>query len=578
MGLKTRFEVGEIPHSEYPRPQMVRDNYKVLNGLWDFAVVDALIEKPEKIEYEGKILVPFCIESPLSKVNREFLPNQTLVYRTTFKYKAKDAIPLLHFDAVDYKCFVYLNDIYLGSHEGGYFNFSFDISEALKQVGDNELVVLVQDPSDSFTQQRGKQSLKRGGIWYTPTSGIWQSVWLENVPQTYIERVVIKPDIDESNVDITIITNKEVERYSVDINFAGHRVAFKDSTLNSFKVKIRNQKLWSPEEPNLYDITVSAGDDEVKCYFGMRKFELRDRDFYLNNRKYFLTGALDQGYWPDGLLTPPSDEAIQFDIDFAKSVGLNCLRKHIKIEPMRFYYHCDKKGIIVWQDMINGGGQFSTLYHMILPTLGVNVSDNKYKVFGRDDVSRNEFKLDLGRMVKQLYNAPSICLWGIFNEAWGQFDSQKMLEYLLKLDRTRAIDATSGWYNQGNHLVSIHKYILPIKMPKTKRAVALTEFGGYSCPVDGHIYSDKKFGYLMYSNLERLNKAIQKLYLKQVFKAVKLGLNSCIYTQLTDVEDEINGLITYDRKVVKINKDMFININNELKKDNKDNKPKEDEE
>ena len=206
------------------------------------------------------------------------------------------------------------------------------------------------------------------------------------------------------------------------------------------------------------------------------------------------------------------------------------------------------------------------------------MSDNKYKVFGRDDVSRNEFKLDLGRMVKQLYNAPSICLWGIFNEAWGQFDSQKMLEYLLKLDRTRAIDATSGWYNQGNHLVSIHKYILPIKMPKTKRAVALTEFGGYSCPVDGHIYSDKKFGYLMYSNLDRLNKAIQKLYLKQVFKAVKLGLNSCIYTQLTDVEDEINGLITYDREVVKINKDMFININNELKKDNKDNKPKEDEE
>ena len=568
MALKTRFAVGDVPHSEYPRPQMVRDNYKILNGLWDYAVIDSLVDSLDNFNYQGKILVPFAIESALSQVEKEFLPTQTLVYRTTFKHKAKDCIPLLHFDAVDYKCFIYLNGKKIGEHEGGYFNFTFNIKDELKEVGDNELIVLVQDPTDTFSQQKGKQRLKHSGIWYTPTSGIWQSVWIENVPNTYIDRVVLTPNIDEENVEVTILTNNEVENYAVEVELDGRKIATKESKLNSFKVKIKNPKLWSPENPVLYDITISIDNDSVKSYFGMRKFELKGKDFYLNNKKYFLTGALDQGYFPDGILTPPSDEAMQFDIDFAKSVGLNCLRKHIKIEPMRWYYHCDKKGIIVWQDMINGGGNFNTMLHMIMPTLGFNIKDNHYKWFGRDAQSRNEYKLDLGRMVKQLYNAPSICLWGIFNEAWGQFDSEVMLEFLKKLDDTRAIDATSGWYNQGNDLISIHRYILPFKMPNTEKAVALTEFAGYSLAIKDHTYSKKKFGYLIYNKSKSLNKAIEKLYRKQIFKAVEKGLNSCIFTQLTDVECEINGLITYDREVVKIDVDMFKKINEELTKNN----------
>ncbi len=570
MALKTRFSVGQIPFEEYPRPQLKRSEWKNLNGLWDYAIVDELIDTLQDFKYEGKILVPFAIESALSQVEKEFKPNQTLVYRTTFKYKAKHQIPLLHFDAVDYKCFVFLNGQKVGEHKGGYFNFTIDITNALKEVGDNELIVLVQDPSDTGTQQRGKQKLNHSGIWYTPTSGIWQSVWLENVPLTYIEKIKIKPDVDGDFIDLYIAVNNpdEVEKYTADIFLQGKRVAFAESELNQFRIRIKNARLWSPENPVLYDIKISCGTDEVESYFGMRKFELKGKEFYLNNKPYFLTGALDQGYFPDGGLTPPSDEAMIEDIKFAKEVGFNCLRKHIKIEPMRWYYHCDRLGIIVWQDMINGGGQFNTWLHIIAPTLKLNIKDDQYEKFGRDDVSRIEFKADLGRMITQLYNVPSICLWGIFNEAWGQFDSELMLRYLKALDNTRAIDATSGWYNQGNDLISIHRYILPFKMPKTEKAVALTEFGGYSLAIKDHTYSQKTFGYLVFKSEYKLNKAIIKLYAKQIQKAKDKGLNACIFTQLTDVEEEINGLITYDREVKKIDVEKFKAINAELTKGN----------
>ena len=571
MVLKTKYDIGATPHTEYPRPQMVRDDWKNLNGLWDFCVVDELIETLREFKWEGKIMVPFAIESALSQVEREFKPNQTLVYRTTFKHKAKNVIPLLHFDAVDYKCFVFLNGKKVGEHTGGYFNFTIDIKEALKEVGDNELIVLVQDPSDTYTQQRGKQKLVHGGIWYTPTSGIWQSVWIENVPETYIEKIKIKPDIDGDFIDLYVAVNNpdNVEKYTADIFLQGKKIASSESELNQFRIRIKNPRLWSPENPNLYDITISCGTDEVKSYFGMRKFEMKNQKFYLNNKPYFITGVLDQGYFPDGGLTPPSDQAMIDDIEFAKSLGLNCLRKHIKIEPMRWYYHCDRLGIIVWQDMINGGGAFNTWLHIIAPTLKLNIKDNQYEKFGRDDVSRLEFKGDLGRMITQLYNVPSICLWGIFNEAWGQFDSELMRRYAEALDNTRVYDTTSGWYNQGNDLLSIHRYILPFKMPKKEtRTVALTEFGGYSLPVDGHIFSDKNFGYLTYKKQDLLNKAIEKLYKKQIIPAKEQGLAACIYTQLTDVECEINGLITYDREVVKIDKDMFKAINDELTKGN----------
>ena len=566
MALRTRFEVGHTPLNEYPRPQLKRSDWKNLNGLWDYCVVDELINSLQDFKYEGKILVPFSIETALSQVQKEFKETQTLVYRTTFKHKAKGQIPLLHFDAVDYKCFIFLNGQKIGEHKGGYFNFTIDIKDALKEVGDNELIVLVQDPSDTGTQQRGKQVLNHSGIWYTPTSGIWQSVWIENVPKVYIEKIKIKPDVDGDFIDLYIATNDQdkVEKYTADIFLQGKQIASAESELNQFRIRIKNPRLWSPENPVLYDIKISCGTDEVESYFGMRKFELKDKQFYLNNKPYFLTGALDQGYFPDGGLTPPSDEAMIYDIELAKSYGFNCLRKHIKIEPMRWYYHCDRLGIIVWQDMINGGGRFNSWYHAIAPTLGIHYTDDKYDIFGRDDESRIEFKADLGRMVAQLYNVPSICLWGIFNEAWGQFDSELMLRYLKALDNTRAIDATSGWYNQGNDLISIHKYILPIKIKETNKAVAVTEFGGYSYAEKGHTYSDKVFGYLVYKDKTRLNKAIERLYKKQIYKAKEKGINACIFTQLTDVEEEINGLVTYDREVVKIDIEMLREINKQL--------------
>ena len=570
MALRTRFEVGHTPHNEYPRPQLKRQEWKNLNGLWDFCVVNELIETLQDFKYEGKILVPFAIETSLSQVEREFKENQTLVYRTFFKHKAKNQIPLLHFDAVDYKCFVFLNGIKVGEHKGGYFNFTINIKDALKEVGDNELIVLVQDPSDTYSQQRGKQKLQHGGIWYTPTSGIWQSVWLENVPKVYIEKIKIKPDIDGDFIDLYVAVNdpEKVEKYTADIFLQGKQIASAESELNQFRIRIKNPRLWAPENPVLYDIKISCGFDEVESYFGMRKFELKGKKFYLNNKEYFLTGALDQGYFPDGGLTPPNDEAMIYDIELAKSFGFNCLRKHIKIEPMRWYYHCDRLGIIVWQDMINGGGAFNTWYHIIAPTLGLNIKDNKYEAFGRDDESRLEFKADLGRMIAQLYNVPSICLWGIFNEAWGQFDSELMIRYLKALDQSRAIDPTSGWYNQGNDLISIHRYILPIKIKESEKATALTEFGGYSYAEKGHTYSDKVFGYLVYKNKEKLNKAIEKLYKKQVYKAKDMGINSCIFTQLTDVEEEINGLVTYDREIVKIDPEMMREINKHLTEGN----------
>lgn len=570
MRLKTRFACGEKPLNEYPRPQLVRDNYESLNGMWDLCIIDGLIDKLDKFDFNKQILVPFSVETALSQVEQEFLPTQTLVYRKIFKHKAKDKIPLLRFDAVDYKCFVFLNGVKIGEHKGGYSSFYFNIKEQLLENKDNELIVLVQDPSDTYTQQSGKQKLNHGGIWYTPTSGIWQSVWIENVPNVYIDRIMLRPNIDEGYVEVFVAAEGEVESYSAEVTLDGKKIASIVSDISTFRLKIKNAKLWSPENPILYDITVSVNQDEVKSYFAMRKFELKDGKFMLNNKPYFLTGVLDQGYWPEGGLTPPSEEAMISDIMLCKELGLNTIRKHIKVEPLRWYYHCDKIGMIVWQDMINGGNVFSPWLHMILPTIGVNVKDNHYDWFGRDDESKEEFKLDLGRMVKQLYNCPSICLWGIFNEAWGQFDSQVMLEYMRGIDSSRAIDATSGWYNQGNDLVSIHKYILPFKMPKKEtRAVALTEFGGYSLAVKDHVYSENKnFGYLVYKDINKLNAAIKKLYEKQIYPAKEKGLNACIYTQLTDVENEINGLITYDREVLKIDKQMFIEINNKLKENN----------
>ena len=562
--LRTNFVVGRIPfENKHPRPQFRREEYKLLNGAWDYVILNRLQDSLEDFKYEGKIIVPFAVETLLSNVGRKLTEKDTLVYRRFFDKPFSKGRTILHFDAVDYRAIVFLNGEEIYENFGGYFNFSIDITKALKNQ--NELIVLVQDPSDKGKQQRGKQSLNPGGIWYTPTSGIWQSVWLENVPDTYIDSIKLLPDVDNKLINIKVHTNNPVKQGEIELYFNNKLLTKHKGNISEIELRIADIKLWTPETPDLYDIIIRVGDDEVKSYFAMRKFELRKDKFYLNNKPYFLTGLLDQGYWPDGGLTAPNDEALKYDIEIAKSLGFNVLRKHIKIEPHRWYYYCDKLGMIVWQDMINGGGQWSFMYHGVLPTLKINVKDSKYKIFGRNnETNRKEFKIDLTRMVDQLYNYPSICLWGIFNEAWGQFDSQDMLEFLTRLDNSRAIDATSGWYNQGNNLLSVHRYILPFKMAKVDKAVALTEFGGYSLPIDNHISCEKQFGYLTYKDRDSYNKALERLYYKQIVPAVKNGLAACIYTQLSDVEEEINGLVTYDRKVLKVDKELMIRINKEL--------------
>lgn len=573
--LRTPFEVGDKPLAEYPRPQFARDSYINLNGYWDYAIYNRNDEFPG---WQGKILVPFSPESLLSGLpeGTAVLPDDVLCYRLKFDVKPDfpKAHTFLHFDAVDCKCRVYLNEKELGTHVGGYVPFTFDVTRTLR-AGGNILEVVVTDPSDTSWHTRAKQRIKRGGIWYTPQSGIWQSVWLESVPATYLRDMTILPDIDRDKLVLKLNIEGEATCADVVVMDGNKLLKAQKCFGDTVVVDFDDYELWSPENPKLYDLAVRVGDDVVRSYFGMRKFSvITDRKGYkrlaLNNKPYFHSGVLDQGYWSDGMLTPPSYAALEYDVKFVKAMGFNMIRKHIKIEPMRFYYHCDKEGILVWQDMVSGGTDYNFLAIGILPFVGIHVKDNKYKFFGRaDKEGRDEFVAEMKTTVNRLKNCVSLAVWVPFNEGWGQFDSVEITKQLRALDNTRIIDSVSGWHDQGedtSQLKSLHVYFKPVRIPDDKRCVVLSEFGGYSLPTEGHMFSpDKLFGYKMYKSPEAFAEAFEKLYDTQIVPQIAKGLSATVYTQVSDVEEEINGLITYDRRIVKIPVERVKRVNTKLK-------------
>lgn len=567
------------PLPEYPRPQMVRDSFLNLNGIFDYAIVPK--ETEWVTDFDGKILVPFAVESLLSGVEKPLSPENRLWYRKAFTIPQdmQGKRILLHFGAVDWQCTVYVNHRLAGQHTGGYCAFSFDITDLL-QDGENELVVCVFDPTEEGHQQRGKQVNQTHGFWYTATSGIWQTVWLEAVNPCHVENWRFLPDIDKELIHIsTALSDAENTELQLQIRF-GNEFVFDGAITQEADVPVPNAKLWSPETPHLYDVTLTVLKDGVECdrvtgYFGMRKFNIAKDEkgitrLFLNNKPYFQRGLLDQGYWPDGGLTPPTDEAMIFDIREMKRLGFNMLRKHIKVEPARWYYHCDKLGMLVWQDMVSGGKYIGDFYAGVLPNIGIlHIKDDKYKVFSREEPAwRDEFKEELCEMIDQLYNTVSLYCWVPFNEAWGQFDALAICDLVRKKDRSRVIDHASGWYDQGGgDIQSMHKYILPIRMRKLdNRAFVITEYGGYSQKVPGHMWNPKKaFGYLMFGSLAKLSAAYEKLHKKQVIPLIKKGLSGTVYTQLSDVENEVNGIYTYDRAVLKMDEDMLKRINAQLK-------------
>ena len=556
-----------IDTSKYPRPQMQRQNWQSLDGEWDCKFVKGNLSNfIDCKDCNQKIRVPFSPESFLSGVNRATAPDEVLVYKTSFSRLEKDKITLLHFSAVDYECKVYLNDKEVGGHIGGYTAFDINITEQLQEQ--NTLVVYVVDPSDTKPISRGKQKIKHGGIWYTPTSGIWQSVWIEYLPKRYIKSLKITPDYDNSTVSIRAFINDGSNEFKVILQDNSEEYSSIDGEV---KIKLDTPIEWSPENPYLYYFKVICQDDEVSSYFAMRKFSVGKRKdgkpcFMLNNKPYFMSGLLDQGYFSDGLYTAPNDDALIYDIQLAKKCGFNTLRKHIKVEPMRWYYHCDRLGMIVWQDFVNGGGKYKKSAILLLPNIGIQIKDDHYGFYARkDEEGRRLYYKEMEEIVNQLYNCPSIALWTPFNEGWGQFDSLKTCEYLRSLDNTRLIDHASGWSDQGGEFRSIHKYFVPFKMPKKeKRPVILTEFGGYSLSLDGHRYSQKTFGYAKYRDKDKLNVALKNLWLKEIIPAKEQGLCASIYTQLSDVQDETNGIVTYDRQVVKVDCRLMAELNGKL--------------
>ncbi len=554
--------------TEYPRPQMRRDSYLNLNGRWEYAITDS--DEPP-LRWDGTILVPFSPESALSGVGRTLRPGETLWYRREVTvpegFLPRDGRLLLHFGAVDQEAAVYLNGVLLGSHTGGYNAFTLDATDALGPR--NTLVVRVHDDTDASFHSRGKQKTRRGGIWYTPQSGIWQTVWMEAVPRHYIESLRIVPLFDRSAVEVTVYCSQPLQ---CEATVDGRTVPFTSG--EPARIPMPDFRAWSPEDPFLYDLTVTLGEDRIESYFGMRKIEVRaDRGgvmrLFLNGEAYFHSGLLDQGYWPDGLYTAPSDEALIFDIRTAKAMGFNLLRKHIKVEPMRWYYHCDRLGMLVWQDMPSGGGKyrFSTV---TLPLVtGVHRRDNRYRAFARaSSQGRAEYMDELEEMVLQLFNAPSVALWVPFNEGWGQFDSTRVMERLRALDPTRPVDPASGWHDQGaGDLRSLHVYFKPFRFRRDRRgrALALSEFGGYNLRVDGHCFSQKDYGYRRLPDAAALWRDFARLYERQVLPAVPRGLCAAVYTQLSDVEDELNGLMTYDRRVVKLDAEDVRELNDRLR-------------
>ncbi len=573
---------------EYPRPQMVRSNYTILNGLWDYAFIpkSASISEPPFVneEADGQILVPFSPESLLSGVNRQLKPDEYLLYKRSFSIAQipSDKRMLLHFGAVDQIAEVWVNDNFIFSHTGGYLPFEADVTSALTE-GENVITVRVSDVTEKEDFTRGKQLLKRGGIFYTAQSGIWQTVWYEWVPKQYVTGLKITPDYDNAYVSLQVSLNQDtlasstpdayVEIFNESACVALTPLEKTDNNTLSCIIPLPGFIKWSPDNPFLYTMKIYSGSDYIESYFAMRHFSIEpDANgfpvFCLNHEPYFLNGVLDQGYWPDGLYTAPCDESFIFDIETAKKLGFNMIRKHIKIEPARWYYHCDRLGMIVWQDMVNGGINYNPFLVSYVPTLFNStwnrVKDNHYKLFGRNSKeARDKWVAECLKTMDVLYNVPSIAVWIPFNEAWGQFDADMVTDLMRQKDSTRLIDQASGWYDQGggdfishhNYFRKLKSYAVPVSQQsdfKTPRAYVLSEYGGYACHIPDHASLDRAFGYKKYNTTTEFAKAYDVLMRNDISPLKNEGLCGAVYTQLTDIEEEVNGLITYDRKIIKV--------------------------
>ena len=550
----------EMPLNDYPRPQLVRDNWQNLNGSW-FYVINQQEEKPS--HWTEKIRVPFSPESLLSGVQKNVRPEDRLWYKRDFHYEmAKNKKVILHFGAVDQVCEVWLNGILVGSHEGGYWPFSIDITSSVK--AENELIVKVKDASDNSIHAYGKQKQVHGEIWYTPQSGIWQTVWLEEVPKNYVTTLNLTPKFDEKMIQIQIEMVKKPESVEVVIRNQGKEIHRSKTQETLVEITLPHMIPWTPDTPHLYDVEIIADQDCVKSYFGMRKFSIGKNNQghtvpLLNNEPIFYNGLLDQGYWSDGLYTPPSDDAMIYDITVLKELGYNMLRKHIKVEPLRWYYHCDRLGMLVWQDFVSGGEpEYNNWVIKYLPFVNIQLKDDNYPLFRRaSEKSRKVFQREMEETIALLKNVTSLAVWVPFNEGWGQFDSTAIGDRVRELDATRLVDYVSGYHDQGKgDFKSPHIYFKKyrLKPDKHDRIQILSEFGGYSCPTENHMTTDKLFGYKMYKTKEKLTTAYVSLYEREIIPAIEKGLSGTVYTQVSDVEEEINGLLTYDRRVLKLDR------------------------
>ncbi|MBD3617351.1 MAG: beta galactosidase jelly roll domain-containing protein [Gracilimonas sp.] len=556
----------EQPLAEYPRPQMARPEWKNLNGLWKYAVAPALDDKPES--WEGEILVPFGIESALSGVKRRVGPDNKLWYQRSFTVSEAwaDKRVALHFGAVDWRAEVWVNGKKVGSHDGGYTGFSLDISEVLKGEGEQTITVAVWDPTDEGFQPRGKQVRSPESIWYTPTTGIWQTVWLEPLPNVAIEDVKTTPDIDEEYLSLTVIGNKKESDFIVKAAAFdnGRKVGeVKGALGENLRLPVEGMKLWSPDSPFLYDLKISLHKngkkiDKVESYFGMREVRIDKAEdgfvrLFLNDEPLFHYGLLDQGFWPDGIYTAPTDEALKYDIQVTKDLGFNMIRKHVKVEPARWYYWADKIGVLVWQDMPNG---------------------DRHIVPGEDDIDRvaqsdYNFKKEYKELIEQFYNHPSIVTWVPFNEGWGQFQTKKIAELTQKLDPSRLVNVVSGWQDRGvSDMHDIHSYPGPdMPEPEEDRAAILGEFGGEALVVEGNLwvqdFSKAPSHYETSQSKEELFQTYEDLLIKLIELRDK-GLAGAVYTQTTDVESEVNGIMTYDREIVKFEYDFLRELHRRL--------------
>ena len=572
-----------LPLPEYPRPQLRRDSYLCLNGPWDYAVTTSPA-LPDR--FDGTITVPFSPEAPLSGVGHVLAPHEVLHYRRRVQLAETwvdhpDDRTLLHLDAVDQSCEVWVNGRSVARHEGGYLPVTADVTEALRP-GENELHVAVTDPTDTGPGSRGKQRLDPGGIWYTPQSGIWQTVWMEAVPPVHVDRLTIVPDVRDGTVEVTVHvagspTHGE-PTCSVTLSADDEVVALEQGPAGvPLVLRVPDPRTWSPEDPYLYDLTVDVGRDRVESYAGLRSFGVGPDSeghprLLLNGRPYFHAGVLDQGYWSDGLLTPPSDEAMVHDIATMKRLGFTMLRKHVTVEPLRWYYHCDRLGMLVWQDMVNGGGTYRNSVISAPAVAPLHLRDRAHRLFGRDDATaRGAWLREMAATIEHLRNVVSLAVWVPFNEGWGQFDAAWVAEQVRRLDPTRTIDHASGWHDQGaGDLTSVHVYVRPLHVPRprpatARRALVLSEYGGYSLRVEEHSTGSTGFGYRRYPSATALGTAFTRLHDQQVVPAIERGLAATVYTQVSDVEDETNGLLTFDRRVQKLPDDVVQAVTSRLR-------------